>query len=387
MRLRLSICLSACVLVSSGYLLSAADSPDDSPINLPFSTEETSGELALTIRHKIHWNRGSNTVSWERLEAELPEGRTSVSLLPGAYELEKEEAQQIGIRITVRGGSVEADPEFQREDHWSSPIRFDLAEPRDFEWNNPEVRVIGITVDGDLTVDSRLTEGPLRMLAKLELRRLEIAAVESGIYRVGRIVMEGSWLRPNWTLDRLGGDLYGGRIEITGDGEWGTIDHPLVSLEVRFEGVDATRLLQDFNIPRAGEVRGKLMGSVKLRSDGRHWEVLDFDLRGEEGSVYLDRELIYDIPGLIVEGGLTQEDVDLVLDGSFGDAEAIPFEEVGLAGGLTEETLRLRVPLKTVGGNLDIDFQPRIERAILWDIWDAALGAGLENVRGLELAR
>ena len=353
----------------------------DPPLQLPLSTQETSGPLTLTVRHRIEWNRPAGTLSWRRLEADLP-GEARLSVVPGFFDLRSTETQQIGLRLQMRDGSIEADPLIAIGKDWSSPVRIQL-QPRDVAWVDPEVRATSLSVDLRAELDSRLLEGPLRTLQRLDVFRIEVKSVTAGLFEIRDIEARGRWLRPSWTLEEVRASAFSGRLRIEGEGVWEAGSPPLVSLALELEGLDLHELLRAFNIPKADQIRARMSGSMHIKAEGRSWEILDFDLHADEGSVYLDRQLIYDILAPSFSEVLTQEQVAQTLNSVFGDAKMIPFEEMSFRGSLAPDALRLRLPLRNEA--LDLDIEPRIDRVLLWDIWDKLIETGLENVRGFEV--
>lgn len=373
--------LLPCAVLLLVILSRPAPALEDPPLQLPLSTQETSGPLSLTVRHRIEWDRSAGTLSWRRLEADLP-GEARLRVVPGFFDLRSTETQQIGLRLEMQDGSIEADPFITIGKDWGSPVRIQLR-PRDVAWIDPEVRVTSLSVDLRAELNSLLIEGPLRTLQRLDVFRIGVESVTAGLYEIRDIEARGRWLRPSWTLEEVRASAFSGRLRIEGEGVWEAGSPPSVSLALELEGLDLHELLRVFNIPKADQVRAKISGSMHVKAEGRRWEILDFDLHGDEGSVYLDRQLIYDILAPSFSEVLTQKQVEQTLNSVFGNAKMIPFVEMSFQGSLAPEALRLRLPLRNAA--LDLDIEPRIDRALLWDIWDKLIETGLDNVRDFEV--
>lgn len=345
---------------------------------IPFEADETSGPLKLVVRHRVEWTRRTGRLSWDRLEAELP-GRVRVSVDPGWIDPTLPEATTISLQVDFIDGRLRADSQLRIDRTWASTIEIAL-DPRNVAWKDPPVRATGIALDMTIEVDSRIVKDPLRTLRTFELRSLRIDSIQAGPYRVEAIEARGGWRRPNWRIDRFSARGFGGQLEISGEGFWGTDAPPRVSLLVRSDGVDLHALLAAFNIPRADEIAGRLEGRVRVEIEGRRLIRLDVDAGAAEGTLFLSRELLFDILAPQFGESLTREEVDRVLADSFGDAAMIPFDRSALSGSLTEESLALDLRMENRPINLRIE--PVVERALLWDTWDALLKAGIENVTG-----
>jgi hypothetical protein len=243
------------------------------------------------------------------------------------------------------------------------------------------VDVRQISLAGQIGIDTRLTTGPLKTLKTLNLETLTVDSLQAGVYDARNLELRGAWDRPRWTLDRFEAEAFGGRLWAFGNGEWGTRERPLVSLEVGAEGIDLQDLLKTFKVARADQIEARVRGRVHLVADGRRWSVLDLDLVGEENTVRLSRELLYEILSPSLTQVLTRKQIDDALDSAFGPQEMIPFRELSFEGGLRPKTLNLRLPLENEV--LDLDIEPQIDRELLWDIWDELAKIGMDNIRGL----
>lgn len=374
MRLGLLIVLAHCF---SHAVWAAGEVP--SAERLPFSSEETTGSLEVVIRHRVSWNAKQRELHWDRAELEISEMVRLVAE-PGVFRPGAEKPVEIGLQLHVRDGSLSTALSIRPDGTWSAPIESKLG-PRDLQWKEPHVDVRQIALSGRLGIDTRLTSAPLRSLSELTLAPLTATSVKAGIYEAAEVTLVGSWQRPRWTLDSFQAKAFGGSLKAFGSGEWGTPDRPIVSLDLQVDGVDLQAMLKAFNVSRAEQIQARVRGRVHLEAEGRKWSVLDLDLVGEEGTVMLSRQLLYDILSPSLAEVLTRKQIDDALNSAFGRRDMIPFDELSFEGGLTPTTLNLRLPLQNEV--LDLDIEPQIDRELLWDIWDELSQIGAENLRGL----
>lgn len=346
---------------------------------LPFASEETTGSLELVARHRVSWNRKSGELTWDRAEVAISE-LVRLEADPGVFRPGKDEPIEMGLQLHVRDGLLNARLALRPDGTWAAPIALRLG-PRDLQWKEPHVDVRQIAISGGLGVDTQLTSGPLKSLGELTLAPLTATSLRAGRYEARDLTVRGSWQRPRWTLEQLDARAFGGHVRAFGGGVWGTRDRPVVSLELQVEGVDLQALLKSFNVARAEEIRGRVTGRIHLEAVGRNWSVLDLDLVGEEGTVMLSRQLLYDILSPSLTEVLTRKQIDDALNSAFGRRVMIPFDELSFEGGLTPTTLNLRLPLQNEV--LDLDIEPQIDRELLWDIWDELVQIGAENIRGI----
>lgn len=346
---------------------------------LPFSTEETTGSLEVVARHRISWNRKSGELKWDRLNVEIPQV-ARLEVTPGSFTPGAAEDQTLGLHLDVRDGSIETQLTLRGDETWAAPADVRLGS-RNLTWKDPRVEVRQVSLAGRLAVDTRLDSGPLKTLKTVELNELRIASLQAGAYDARDLALRGAWRRPAWTLERFEARTFGGRLWASGHGEWGTRERPVVSLEVGAEGIDLQDLLKAFKIGKADQVEARVAGRMLLEAEGRNWKLLNLDLVGEEGTVKLSRQLLYDILSPSMSEVLTKKQIDDALDSAFGRQQMIPFQRVSFEGGLRPETLNLRLPLQNEV--LDLDIEPQIDRELLWDLWDELTQIGWENLRGL----
>lgn len=356
-------------------------SPRSDLIDFPLETQETIGTFEFTARQSITWNRRTGAISWDEFEIATPD-EVTFSLAPGTYLPEAEEPQKFEFVLGVNDGRIVGSPVRRPDGTWLAPLTVELA-PRNARWEDPPIILQGITVDSDFTIDSALGGESVPFVEQMLVRQIRADSVQAGIYEVDALLIEGSWNRPAWRIDELAGQAFGGAVFIEGQGTWGTEEPAQVSLDVEVDGVDVQAMLKAFNIPRADQIQGRVRGRAALQAEGRDWRVLEMDMEGVEGTVYLHRKLLYDMLGSWL-GILTEEQMRETLVSAFGDREMIPFERLSLGGALTPETLSMRMPLENEV--MDILIEPRIERELLWDIYDRLIEAGLKNLQGVELA-
>lgn len=349
---------------------------------LPFSTEETEQPVELIVRHSVRWNSKTGVIGWDRLEVEAP-GTMKLSVAPGSYDPEAKEPQSFTITLGVRGGAVDTDVTLKEDQSWVMPMTVKL-EPRNASWNEPAVEIEGLAIDLKLKLDSRLEDENIPLLETFDLREFEVAAVRAGGYELTDLQAIGRWNRPNWSLDLFEVHAFDGWMSISGSGEWGTTGAPVVSLEIWGAGVDVGRLLREFNVPRANEIRAHAKGRMKIEAEGRDWKVLELEVEGEEGTMYLHRRLLHDLLTRWVQlENLTPDDLDAILDSTFGKEQMIPFDVLKFGGTLGDEALHLKIPMKNETMNNLIELN--VDRPMVWQAWDHLYNAGLENIKGLEV--
>lgn len=345
-------------------------------VELPFATEEVTGRHVVTLRHKMTYNVEEKQLSWERLEAELSDD-ARLSVFPDTISLKEGEPKSFRVLLTVKDGRVEAQPTVVDSD-WRTPIQVRL-EPRDVRWNDPLVMGDGIAIAGSIVMDTRLDSKPMRWISEIDIESVSIDRLETGTYELSNFAGEGSWDRPNWEIERASVEIFGGLITLSGEGRWGTNEEPRVSLLVQGHGVALQPLLRAFNAPRADQVQARIGGAMKLEAVGRDWNVLNMQIYSEEGTVFLDRRLIYDLLAPAFAEVLTKEQVDEALNNAFGDAQMIPFDQMSLGGALSPDQLVMELPLRNEALNLDIE--PRVDRELVWDAYDFLRKMGLENIK------
>lgn len=368
------------VLLTSLAAATAAAQEGSAADRLPFSSEETTGSLEVVVRHRLTWNRSSGAVSWDRLNVEISE-LAQIEVEPGSYQPKAEVDQKIGLQMAVRNGRIGAEVTLRPDGTWTAPIQTVLG-PRDLQWKQPRVDVRQVALAGNLGLDSSLTDEPLKGLRKLNLAPLKAESLSAGVYEARDVEIRGAWSRPEWLLEHFEARTFEGRLVATGRGVWETVDRPVVSLEVEVEDVDLNALLKAFNVARADQIRARVRGRARLESEGRDWKVLDLDLVGMEGTVFLSRKLLYDILSPSLTEVLTRKQIDDALNSVYGRKQMIPFEELGFEGSLRPRSLNLRLPLRNEV--LDLDIEPQIDRELLWDIYDELVEVGAENVRGAQ---
>lgn len=362
-----------------GLPLAAGAQPASPGERLPFQTEETTGTLEVVARHRVSWNRKTGEVRWDHLNVEIPDvARLDVD--PGAYRPGSSQEQRIGLHLDVRDGSVDTELILRADDTWAAPTGVRVRS-RDLTWKDPRVDVRQVSLAGKVNVDTRLTTGPLKPLKTLELDNMSVASLKAGAYDAREVSLRGAWRRPDWTLQHFEARTFEGRLWASGHGQWGTRERPIVSLEVGVRDVDLQALLKTFEVARADQMEARVRGRMRLEAEGREWRILNLDLIGEEGTVKLSRQLLYDILSPSLTEVLTRQQIDEALDSAFGREEMIPFEELSFEGGLRPETLNLRLPLQNEV--LDLDIEPQIDRELLWDLWDQLTEIGLDNLRGV----
>lgn len=347
------------------------------------ATGATTESVKLVFRHEIEYDRRAGVVSWKTFDANM-EKYARFTASPGSFDLRTSESQPLELKLELDQASFVARPQRRADASWSIPFSFALG-PREVVWKDPPLTGSGLSANGNARVELGLPQGPLWPVAEADVRGITVGSFQAGIYRARDLTLKGRWNRPNWQVDELKGELFGGRIDLRGSGKWGTDGPPRVSIELTAEEIDLPVLLEAFKIPRASQIRAKVTGRARIEADGREWKAMELDLKGEEGTVFLDRQLIYDILAPSIGGALTLEQVQKVLDDTFGNERMIPFREMSFGGSLTPETLNLKLPLKNQA--LGLFIEPRIEVPILWEIWDDLLDTGIKNVGGVRLTK
>jgi hypothetical protein len=347
---------------------------------LPFDSIETSGPLKLVVRHRLEWNPRSGVVSWDRLEADLP-GRARLTVEPGRFDPRSTEPTKVGLHVDLADGTLDARPEIGPRDRLYIPVSVRVG-PRDVKWLDPPIEVKGLAVQTEIVQDSRSIDSPLPTLRSFEISEMKIDSIVAGPYRLDSIGARLAWNNPDWRLDRLEARLFDGFVRLEGNGYWGTDGPPRVSLSIESRGIDLQRLLEAMQIPRADEVRARLEGTLRVEAVGRQWRIMDFDMRGAPGSVYLSRRMIYDALAPKFGATLSRAEIEAILDRSFGpEFEMMPFFQSGLSGGLSAESLDL--DLRVENRPMRLRVEPRIERELLWEIFDSLLKTGLDRIKGV----
>ncbi len=365
--------LFLCVSVSLWLILISTASAQ-----LPFTTTETSDTLTIKSRHKVTYNRKTGAVSWKELTIDAPKVG-HLELAPGGIDPTSKRPQHAQGKLTLATGEVTG--KFIRHEggRWTSSASLRL-EPRNAEWLDPRIKLEGFATDLDLKVSDVPTSGPAPLLQAFSARKFDFASIEAGSFHFKGLTFSGVWTRPDWKAETFRiEDFFGGRIELTGTGTWGSLDPPKVALNVKADGVDLAALLKKFNVPRADEIEGKLKGRLAIESVGREWKVMAFEVAGEEGTVRLNRKFLHDI--LLTPINQDAAKVDQILNEVFGTETMIPFHEMRVTGHLEPDQLLMQIPLRNDA--LKIDYETRVDRELLWDAWDYLVNAGVENVKGV----
>lgn len=189
----------------------------------------------------------------------------------------------------------------------------------------------------------------------------------------------------HWNLQRLDVRLFSGRALVQGRGTILPEAPDDVATTLTLEGIDLQGVLQFLTVPRANEIQALLSGMLAVAIRDGDWEHVEIDLHGEEGSVYLSRPLIKDLLGTYLGNAVTPEQVDQTLSHYYGDQTMIPLSDVRLRGELGRQMLELSIPLRNQA--LNIDLNPRIERDLLWEIWEYLRDAGLKDVEDIDWFR
>jgi hypothetical protein len=359
------------------YSFAQGDVPE--AVDLPFATEDIEGRKLVTLRHKASYNLETKQLSWEVMEADL-QGAAKVVVLPGSVSLEEGQPKNFHARLEVRGGIIESQPEIHDE-FWTARTQIQL-DPRSLRWNEPLILGDDIALIANLFIDTREPEMPIRWIPHLDLHSLTIGRLETGTYLLQNFTADGIWTSPQWKLDNASGEIFGGMIIASGQGRWGTNLTPQVSLDLQGHGVALQDLLRAFNSPRAGQVQARIGGAMRVEAEGRDWRVLNMEFYGEEGTVFIHRQLLYDLLAPSFTEALKKEDVEKALNSVFGDAQMIPFDEMRISGSLSPGKLNMKLPLRNEPLNLLIE--PQIDRELVWDAYDFLVKMGLENIRSRE---
>ncbi len=185
-----------------------------------------------------------------------------------------------------------------------------------------------------------------------------------------------------WQADRLKLLGFGGSLGLVGVGTV-SAEAPLdLATTVTLETIDLNAVLRYLQLPRAEEIEGRVSGTVHLSLLGREWRRIDVALHAPAGTVRIHRRLIADVLTTYLSEQLSREEIYASLDQAYRGIEMIPFDAVRVNGRFDQQTLNLRVPLRNEILNLDLE--PRIERAILWDLWDLLRRTGFEELEDIE---
>jgi hypothetical protein len=158
-----------------------------------------------------------------------------------------------------------------------------------------------------------------------------------------------------------------------------------VATTMTLNRADLAWLMRALKLPRAGELEGRMSGSLAVQVAGGEWRRISLRLRDEPGTVRLSRQMLKDFIALSYKAspGLAQtlspQRIDAALDGAFGKGTAmIPLEGVAIEGELSSRTLNLKIPAHNQALNLLIE--PHIERKVLWDAWRRFKPAGFVRI-------
>ena len=185
-----------------------------------------------------------------------------------------------------------------------------------------------------------------------------------------------------WRVDRLETLIFGGAVSLHGHGSIGAERTDDVATTVTLKGIDVQALLRFLEVPRAADIEALADGTLAVQVRGGEFERVDVKLIGRPGTVRISRGLLKQILSPYFGGGLESAQVDKVLDQFFGGQRMIPLESMSIEGQLGMEKLTLQLPLRNEA--LNILIEPRIERGLLWEIWEYLKGAGLRNVSEIE---
>jgi hypothetical protein len=188
--------------------------------------------------------------------------------------------------------------------------------------------------------------------------------------------------RSRWRLDRCRLGLFAGEIALVARGDIGGGNPSDVATTLTLRGIDVQQALRFLALPRANEIEGRLDGTIVARIAAGNWADLRLRLQTAPGSVRLSRALIREILGASLDPERIAQTVDPTLNFHFGAAKMIPIESMTIEGELGSSQMRMKIPINNAA--LSIDFEPRIDRAWLWDAWNYLKNAGLRDVRNVD---
>ena len=186
----------------------------------------------------------------------------------------------------------------------------------------------------------------------------------------------------NWRIDQLAIDSFGGQLLVQGRGNVGSQLPADLTTTLTLNAVDIQRVLQFLAVPQASQIRGKLEGTAGIQILAGDWHRVDLDLRTLPNTVYLHRRLIKQLLGSTIGGGLTGAQIDQTLNHHFGPVAMIPFSPMSIRGKLGEHKVQISVPLRNEA--LSIDFEPLVDRKLLWDLWQFLKNSGLKDVKDID---
>jgi hypothetical protein len=185
-------------------------------------------------------------------------------------------------------------------------------------------------------------------------------------------------VQSQWQVERLRLAAFGGRLALVGGGWTGQPRPSDAATTLTLERIDVQALLRFLEVPRAGEIEARLGGGIYARVTGGEWSGLALHLETEPGSVRLSRGLIKELLGGALDSKTIEERVEPTLKQYFGDARMIPIDSLRIDGTLGDAQLTLKIPIHNEA--LSIDFEPRVDRALLWQAWDYLKDAGLRDL-------
>jgi hypothetical protein len=188
--------------------------------------------------------------------------------------------------------------------------------------------------------------------------------------------------RSRWEIERLRMAIFDGRVSMVGRGEIGGGRPSDVATTLTLERVDAQRVLRFLQLPRSNEIEARIGGRLYVRILAGDWDDVRVSLETEPGTVRLSRGLIRQMLGGSLDPQTIVERVDPTLNYHFGSAQMIPIESMRIEGSLGSSQLILKIPIRNAA--LNMDFEPRIDKPLLWEMWGYLKNAGLRDVQSVD---
>lgn len=197
--------------------------------------------------------------------------------------------------------------------------------------------------------------------------------------------------KSEWSIERLRLAFFGGGAGMTGRGSIaeskatsGTLDSD-VATTITLSKVDIQEFLKFVQLPRAEEIEARVSGSLYVRVVRGDWAAFNVRLTTEPKSVRLSRGLIVQLLGGSLSSDEIHSRVDPVLNGTFGSAQMIPVDSMTIKGNLGSGQLDMNIPIRNEV--LNIDFEPHIDRALLWQAWEYLKNAGIKDVKSIKIQK
>jgi hypothetical protein len=186
-------------------------------------------------------------------------------------------------------------------------------------------------------------------------------------------------VRSDWNLTRVRLALFEGQIDVVARGVIAQTRPTDIRSTVTLKRINITRLLEFMNVPRAREIEAIVSGTLGVEALAGDWKRVDVDLVAHDGTVCVSRVLLHQLLSPAFGGGLEPADVETALNKLFPGEKMIPINGLHIEGNLTGAVLHVSLPLRNEVLNIDLD--PNIDAALLWQVWELLQNESLKGIR------